>query len=219
MPAVLYAILIACAVLFLYFCAMMIIGYISQIRPTCARGYRAISVDGSKSITPTTPEDFVVPNKDFPICAPMGKCPNEGVKYAVLEDGSSLQNVCSTPGCQCTAFQHCPAYVNVVFRRFGADDRVSYFQVVDPQVQGKLQPPNLYSPPILLEQDDLCFISDEMRQSVWPKLASGDPCIRGTLAKLSTNQALLACVPTEFIDGDGVFDVQKYMDNYVFVRP
>lgn len=214
-----YAFAIAAAVLLGYLIIAFITGYLNQLRPVCPRGYRALSVDGSKSRLPATEDDFVVPDQDFPICSPILACPVVGLQYAVQHDGSAMQSICDLPNCPCSVYQHCPAYVSTVFRQFGAEERVSYFQVVDPQVRNKNTPPDPFNPPILItpNSNDSCFITEAARQLVWPRLEVGQPCLRGTLAKLSTNTALMACVPTAFIGDDttpGVFNVQKYLDAY-----
>lgn len=212
----LVVILVPIAILLLYLIIAAIVGLVNQERPVCPRGYRALSVDGSKSITPNIRNDIVVPTLDFPVCAPMNSCPPEGEKFAVLKDGSSLQNVCDEPNCRCSIFQHCPAYVSTVFRQYGADDRISYFQVVDPTLRDTKPPNDPFNPPIIIEPGsrDSCFITEAMREVVWKPLHVGDSCLRGTLAKLSTNLALLACVPTSYVDSSGVFDVSRYLSNY-----
>lgn len=186
----------------------------------CPAGYRALSVDGSRSKIPKTSADLVVTDSDFPICAPMLSClPLGGLQYAVHRDGSSLTNSCDTPGCACSVYQHCPAFVNVVFREFGSDQRISYFQVIDPTAN---PPPGSgktvtdpFDPPytILQGSRDVCFLNPTTYSLLWPPVPLGQPCLRGIMAKLDPSTYL--CAPDAYVDtGTFQFDVERYMANY-----
>lgn len=213
----------AIGILIVYLITAGFIGYFNSLRPVCPKGYRALSVDGSKSIVPDLNGNLVQTDSDYPVCSPMLACPTNGAKYAVLKDGSALGNACDESNCKCTIFQHCPAYVSTLFRQFGADDRISLFQVVDPMVNTDVKIPDPYNPPNILypANNDSCFLTASTRPSVWPALALGAPCLRGTLAQLSTNPSMMACVPGgPFItstppNGIPVFDVDAYMRAYI----
>lgn len=193
----------------------LLYGFASAQKPVCPRGHRAISVDGEKSRYPTSESDIVTPDADYPTCSPMLSCPLEGQRWAVLPDGSSLTNTCEQVGCPCSAFRHCPAYVNVVFRQFGYEQRVSLFQVIDPLVGDKLKVPDPYDPPYLLKPAtrDSCFLTTSTHAMLWPALALGEDCLRGKLAKLEGTPSLMLCAPNEYVEGD-VFKVNRYMNDY-----
>ena len=191
-------------------------GYLKSAKSPCQLGYRAINVDGSASINPAGPGQLVTPNADFPICAPTLSCPVDGEKYAIHRDGSAQTNSCEEANCRCTIFPHCPAYVNTVFRQYGSDERISLFQVVDPMVIDPLNIKDPFDPPYLFPPGsrDTCMITEAMRQTVWEKLELGEPCLRGTLAIMSDNRMLMACVPSGYVDEQNVFQVETYLAAY-----
>ncbi len=204
-----------------YLVLMFLFGYTSSIRPVCPSGQRALSVDGSKNLLPKSSTDLVTPNADFPICAPRLSCP----AYAVHRDGSALTSNCEEADCPCTQFQHCPVYASTVFRQFGRDDRISMFQVIDPAVREKAHPQNPYEPPYILLPGlrDSCYLTPGTLNMMWPPLKLGDPCLRGTLAQLSTSPSLYVCGPSQYVkdriasNGTIVheFDVETYMTAYM----
>lgn len=196
-----------------------VVGYINSIKPVCPAGYRAISVDGSKSLLPGVSGNIVTPTTDYPICSPQLSCPTEGQKYAFHRDGSALTNSCEEPNCSCTAFQHCPAYASTIFRQFGYDDRISYFQVVDPLAKDPQPPKDPFDVPYLLgvATRDTCFLNSSTIHMMWPSISLGQHCLRGTLAKIKTNPSLYVCAPSQYvnsINGDWIFDVDSYMNAY-----
>ncbi len=199
-----------------YLILMFVIGWTVAIRPVCPAGYRAISVDGSRSKVPKTESDIVTPDQDYPICSPMLSCP----LLAFHPDGSSLTSSCVEPGCPCTSFMHCPAYSSTLFRSFGEDERISMFQIIDPSAKDASHGQDPYDVPYLLTPGsrDACFLSSTTIDMVWPPMKLGDQCLRGTLAKIKNNQSLFVCAPTSFVSEsptDGfVFDVDAYMTAY-----
>lgn len=201
----------------LYVFFFLLVGYTKSIRPVCPAGYRAISVDGSRSILPVSETDLVVPTDDYPTCAPMSSCPTDGQKYAIHLDGSAQTNSCepNNPGCPCTAFAHCPAYSSTLFRQFGYDDRVSFFQIIDPQAKDLAKPQDPYDVPYLQAPGnrDSCYLTASSLNMLWPAVILGGKCIRGTLSKLSTNPSLYVCAPTHYVTDD-TFDVEGYMRAY-----
>jgi hypothetical protein len=199
-----------------YLILAMLFGYTKSLRPVCAAGERAMSTDGSRSVVPSGATQLVTPDADYPICAPSLSCP-QGLQWAFHADGSALTNICEETNCQCTAFQHCPAYASTLFRQFGADARISFFQVIDPTVKTatKLQDP--YDPPNILLPGlrDSCFLNAQTLKMVWPPLALGDHCLRGTLGKIKNNPSMYVCAPSQYVsDTDHVFDVDSYMLAY-----
>lgn len=198
-----------------------ITGLIRSAKVPCSSGQCIISADGQNRICAASGSNvktLMTPNDDYPICVDALNCPS-GFPYAFHADGSALTNTCETPGCSCSIFQHCPAYVNVVFRMFGSDERVSFYQVIDSNVSDdKIQDP--YDPPYAINvgrQDERCFVTVSNIDMISDKLVLGDQCAggRGTFAQLSTNTELAACVPTNFVKpGTTIFDVEKYMTNY-----
>ncbi len=202
----------------LYLILMFIIGWSNSIRPVCPAGYRAISVSGERSLVPKNSSSIVTPDADFPECSPVLSCP-EGQKWAVHPDGSALTNSCLEANCPCSAFRHCPAYASTLFRQFGADERISLFQVIDPLVQQKTKPHDPYDTPYLLFPgfNDSCFLTPGTINMVWPPIKLGDHCLRGTLGKISTNPSLFVCAPSAYVFSAGedyTFDVELYMKAY-----
>lgn len=195
-----------------------LVGYVNSIKTVCSAGQRAISTDGSRSMTgPAGPSSIITPTQDYPFCSPRLSCPQEGLKWAVHADGSALTNSCDVPNCPCSAFQHCPAYASTIFRQFGADARISLFQVIDPTVKDKTKPQDPYDPPYLLsplERGDRCFLSSTTINSVWPAIQLGQKCLQGTLAAISTTPANYVCAPTQFVNSNNVFDVDAWMNAY-----
>lgn len=203
-----------------YIAIALLVGYTNSIKSVCPAGNRAISVDGSRSLVPKSAADIITPTADYPICSPVMSCPENGQQWAIHSDGSALTNSCETPDCQCTAFQTCPAYCSTLFRQFGADQRISLFQVIDPQAKDKARPQDPYDVPYLIEggHNDSCFLTPTTINSVYPPLALGGKCLRGTLAALSTNPSLYVCAPTLFTTTTATtttFSVADYMRAYL----
>ncbi len=197
-----------------------IVGLPKGLRAPCRQGERAMRVDGSEPRLGKNGE-LAIPDADFPICAPILSCPTEGPKWAVQPDGSALTNQCAvdSPNCQCSIFQHCPAYASTLFRQFGSDERLSFFQIVDPLVTSDSKPEDPYDPPYLLqvESKDSCYLNANTIQMVWPALKLGDKCIRGTLGKIKTSPSLFVCAPTQYVElvgGEYIFDVDTYKTAY-----
>lgn len=201
--------------LLLFIVIALFVGYTTSLKTPCPAGYRAISVDGSKSRIPKSETDIIVPDLDYPTCSPMMSCPTVGQQWAVAPDGSALTNSCLEPGCPCSAFQHCPSYSSTVFRQFGADSRVSLFQVVDPLVKDPNPPPDPYDVPYVLKpgQRDFCFLTPSTIATVWPMIHLGDKCLRGTLGKVKTSPSLFVCAPTQYVSGTGP-DATFQIDDY-----
>lgn len=195
----------------LYFTIAFSVGYITSLKPVCPRGYRAVSVDGSKSLVPKDNNSIVVRTADYPTCSSMMTCP----QWAIHEDGSALTNTCDNPGCPCADFQHCPAYASTLFRKFGEDDRISLFQVIDPQAKEKDHPKDPYDTPYILFPGlrDSCYLTPNTLPLVWPPIALGDACLQGTLGKIKTTPSLYVCAPTQYVTKDE-FDVAAYMTAY-----
>lgn len=203
-------ILVIGAMLLGFVAISLLIGWTNSIRPVCAAGERAISVDGSRSRVGKT---LVTPDADYPICTSRMKCPF----WAIHPDGSALTDTCVAADCPCSAFRICPAYASTIFRQFGRDDRISLFQIVDPLArEADLKPENPNDPPYLLLPGsvDSCFLNDVSIKTVWPAIALGDRCIRGTLARIKTNPKQFVCAPTRFVEktagGDFLFNIDAY---------
>lgn len=201
----------------IYVFYFLVVGYVKSIRPVCPAGYRAISVDGSRSLMPIDDKDIIVPNADYPTCSPVLSCPAEGQKWAIHPDGSAQTNSCepNNPGCPCSSFIHCPAYASTLFRQFGFDDRISMFQVIDPQAKEVNKSEDPYDVPYLIVPGDRdsCYLTPSSIDMLWPARILGDKCLRGTLGKVSTNPSLYVCAPSQYVTGD-TFDVEAYMRAY-----
>lgn len=209
----------------LYLLIAGIVGYVFSVRPGCPDGYRAISADGRSSITSKDPTAIISPTPDFPICSSRLSCPQNGPKWAVHQDGSALTNTCDVENCPCTSFQHCPSYVNVVFRQFGYEQRVSLFQVIDPQITDEKPAQDPYDPPYILEvgSRDSCYLTSSTINMLWPPLALGQPCLedRGILATMQGTPSLMLCAPNKYVDVEmkngittSVFMLDRYLQDY-----
>lgn len=218
---IIIAVAVLSSFLVVYLVVAGIIGLLHKNSIVCPAGFRAISIDGQRSKLPKTSSDLVVTDADYPLCSPMLSCPTQGQKWAVHRDGSALTNTCDLPGCQCTIFQHCPAYVGTLFREFGREQRISLFQVVDPNANPSSGIasgiPDPFDPPygIIAGERDTCFLNPTTLPMVWPAINFGDKCIRGKLSKLKTSpNNIFLCAPDSYVDAQGEFDVESYMANY-----
>lgn len=213
------SILVLGAFIISYLIIAGIVGYVTSLKPVCSAGERALSTDGSRSIVPSGgANSLITPTQDYPSCGPRLTCP-EGVQWAVHADGSALTHNCEEPDCKCTAFQHCPAYASTIFRQFGADARISLFQIVDPTIKDKnadgVHDP--YDPPYVLfpGNNDRCFLNPATLNMVWPPIQLGSHCLQGILGIISTNTGNYVCAPSQYVDSKThVFDVNAWTNAY-----
>lgn len=190
----------------LYLFMAFIQGYSDIKTIPCAPGECVMTSDGTSKICPTSPQEIQIPNYKYTICVPPLSCPKEGIKYAVHQDGGALTNSCDVSGCPCSLYRSCPAYVLSVFKSFGSEPRISYFEAMDP-LFGDDHVQNQFSPPYILNQkNDECFLSQQKLLSVYNKtfLNSADnyknTCLRGVLAEIASKPKMYGCVPEKFVD-------------------
>lgn len=154
----------------------------------CASGQCIMTADGSKKLCPDKLNGIMLPNYKYSQCVEAMSCPQEGVKYAVNSDGSAITNTCDVRGCACSLYRRCPTYIGTIFRLFGAEKRISYFQVIDPI-------PNAFSPPYILNKNtDQCFLPASQIDLIYPALNVSDKCLRGVFAEVKSKPGVFACI-------------------------
>ncbi len=194
-------------------------GYSTNVKNVpCGIGECIMNPEGSEKICPANINDIVVPNYRYSQCVPSMGCSVTGggsASYAVHQDGSALTSTCDVPGCPCSIYRRCPPYILSLFRPLGAEDRISYFQVLDtlyPKVS------NPFSPPYIIDNTtDECFMTLTQIPSIYPSISAGSQCFRGVFAKIASKDNTYGCVTPGskyFNSSTNVFNDVEFLADY-----